>query len=445
MKQPNELGALEMRQSFLARELSPVEVLDAVAARIEATARFNSFVTTTLDQARSEAREAERAYAAGEGGERPLLGVPVAVKDLIDTAGVRTTYGSPIFREHVPARDAHCVTCLREAGAVIVGKTSLFEFAWGVTSTNAAYGDCLNPCDPERSAGGSSGGSAAALALRQVPLALGTDTAGSIRIPAAFCGVMGLKPSFGRVATRGTFPLAPSLDTVGPMARRADDLALAMRALTAGEWPQDGVDGMRVAVWAGPAGPEPDEGTRVALAAAADELAVQGCAVEPVAELELRGALETFATVQLVEALAAHSERGLYPDRRAHYLPAIANRLERAGAIAPELHAAAVTARGVFAAGLRELLARFDVMLSPVAPIGAPRLGDERSVRSGAATGLREVVLPYTVPQSLAGLPACALPAGTGADGLPRAVQLTGRRGEDATVLAAASALTSSL
>jgi aspartyl-tRNA(Asn)/glutamyl-tRNA(Gln) amidotransferase subunit A len=441
--EPHELGAVELRRRFLARELSPLEALESCAQRIESSAGFNAFTALGLPRAREAALAAERAYAAGEGDAGPLLGVPVAVKDLIDTAGLPTTYGSTMFMSNVPSHDAACVARLRAAGAVLVGKLNLFEMAWGITSSNDLHGDCLNPWDPSRSAGGSSGGSAAALALLAVPLTLGTDTGGSIRIPAAFCGVMGFKPSFGRVSTDGVFPLAPSMDHVGPMARRPEDLALAMHALTGREFgaPGELPGGLRAGTWAGPTGLELDDGARAALDAAAAALRRAGADVEPVGAPALDGALETFTTIQLVEALRAHRERGVYPARRHEYAQVIADRLERAQSIEPGRHAAAEAARRELRESLDVLLARCEILVSPVAPIGAPPLGAEREVTSGTGRGLRQVVMGYTVPQSLAGLPACAVRAAIGPDGLPRGVQVTGRPGADTTVLAAAAAI----
>jgi aspartyl-tRNA(Asn)/glutamyl-tRNA(Gln) amidotransferase subunit A len=435
----HELGALQLREGFLARKLSPVEVLEACASRIEATASFNTFVTLALEEARTGAREAERAYAAGDTQGRPLLGIPVAVKDLFDTAGLRTTYGSAMFAKHVPKADATAVALLRAAGALIVGKTSLFEFAWGIGSQNEANGACLNPWDRERSAGGSSGGSAAALALQQVPLALGTDTAGSIRIPAAFCGVMGLKPTLGRLSTDGVFPLARSLDHVGPMARRPEDLAIAMSVLDGGHWRQCERPPLRVAVWHGPPDSDLDEGARAALEAAADALARQGGRVERLSGLEIDDALAPFTTIQLVEALEAHQGQGLYPRREAEYTPAIAKRLERARAVRLGDYLSAGTARRTIANSFGRLFREWDILLSPISPVPPPKLGEEAAVRSGRAHGLRDAVLGYTVPQSIAGLPACAVRTAMGSDGLPRGVQLAGPRGADRRVLAAAA------
>ena len=180
-------------------------------------------------QAREQARAAERAYARGEA--RPLEGLTLAVKDLYDTAGVRTTYGSRIFADHVPDADAELVRRAKQAGAIVVGKTLTHEFAWGITSVNPHFPPCRNPYDPERVPGGSSGGSAVALATGAAALALGTDTGGSIRIPAAFCGVSGLKPTYGALSLDGVQPLAPTLDHAGPMARTPADVRLFCEAL----------------------------------------------------------------------------------------------------------------------------------------------------------------------------------------------------------------------
>ena len=188
-----------------------------------------AFVTLSLERAREDAKAAERAYR-GENA-RPLEGLTLAVKDLYDTEGVGTTYGSNLFADHVPNADACAVAKERSAGAIVVGKTLTHEFAWGITSVNPHYPPCRNPHDPERVAGVTSGGSAVALALGQTALALGTDTGGSIRIPAAFCGVSGIKPTYGRLSTAGVYPLARSLDHAGPMARTPEDVKLFYEAL----------------------------------------------------------------------------------------------------------------------------------------------------------------------------------------------------------------------
>jgi aspartyl-tRNA(Asn)/glutamyl-tRNA(Gln) amidotransferase subunit A len=237
----NELAgstATALLEGYRRRKFSPVEVVDALAARIEALdPHLGAFTTLCLDRAREEAHAYEQAYRRDE-QMPPLAGVPFGVKDLFDSEGVRTTYGSPIFSDHVPAADAEAVRRARAAGAILVGKTQTHEFAWGITSVNTLLGTSRNPWAPDRISGGSSGGSAVALAAHLLPLALGSDTGGSIRVPSAFCGIVGLKPTYGRVSAAGVFPLARSLDHPGPMARTPDDAALLLSAI-AGVDPAD--------------------------------------------------------------------------------------------------------------------------------------------------------------------------------------------------------------
>ena len=233
----SELGVEELLQEFAARRLSPVEVLDSVAARIDAVdGAVGGFTALCLERAREEARASEARWAGGSA--RLLEGIPFGVKDLFDTAGVRTAYGSPMFDTNVPERDAEAVRRARDAGAILVGKTQTHEFAWGITSVNHLLGSAHNPWALDRVTGGSSGGSAAVLVAAEVPLTLGSDTGGSIRVPAAFCGVAGLKPTYGRISGARAWPLARSLDHPGPMARTPADAALLLEAI-AGVDPDD--------------------------------------------------------------------------------------------------------------------------------------------------------------------------------------------------------------
>ncbi|MGO9180022.1 MAG: amidase [Candidatus Limnocylindrales bacterium] len=236
---PLSFSATDLTDAIARARLSAVEAAAASLARVEADRSGNAFITLCPERALC------RASSELTG---PLAGVPFAVKDLLDTAGVRTTYGSAIFADHVPRRTARAVRHLEAAGAVMVGKTNLHEFAWGVTSQNPHWGTVANPTRPGRVAGGSSGGSAAAVADYQVPIALGTDTGGSIRIPAACCRVVGYKPAYGSVSRSGIFPLSPSLDTVGPIARTVADVALVAGVLTGRPSPAPRLDGLRIGI-----------------------------------------------------------------------------------------------------------------------------------------------------------------------------------------------------
>jgi aspartyl-tRNA(Asn)/glutamyl-tRNA(Gln) amidotransferase subunit A len=449
------LPAVELLRLYATRELSPVEVVDAFAQRIEAQeGLLKAYAALRLDEARDEARAAERFYAGGEVDRPPLLGVPLAVKDLFDTADLQTTYGSPMFRGHIPAADAVAVRHARQAGAIVLGKTATHEFAWGITSYNAHFDWGRNPWATERVCGGSSGGSAVALAAGEATLALGSDTGGSIRAPAAFCGVVGLKPTYGRISTAGVFPLAPSLDHVGPMGRTPADVFLFHRVLASpggsavpAEDPQRlpglnaGASGLRVGV--------SDDLVPVALSGhvgAAIESSLRllekcGARVVPVALPEMADVLTTFAAIQGAEALAVHRDAGLFPDCREDYGADVRGRLEAAEGISLERYRSATLARERLRAGFLRALEQADVLLTPVAAAPPVPRGEEEQDHLGARVSFRQLVLPFTTPQDLAGVPACALRAGFDEFGIPVGVQLTARPGEEATALRAAAAL----
>jgi aspartyl-tRNA(Asn)/glutamyl-tRNA(Gln) amidotransferase subunit A len=409
-------SAIELRAAFAARELSPVELVDAV------TDEFGAFITLTLETAREEAERAEQAYK--DGTARPLEGLTLAVKDLFDTAGVRTTYGSKVFSGHVPQADAEAVRRARDAGAIVIGKALTHEFAWGITSTNPHFETCRNPWDPTRVPGGSSGGSGVALATGAAALALGTDTGGSVRIPAAFCGVSGLKPTYNRIPAAGVFPLARSLDHVGPMARTPADVKLFFEALTGAR-----ADGTfeRVAICPDLHHRALEPGVRRAFDRAAAALGAF--------ELPFEGAeriYPAFIPIQSVEAALAH--KGLYPEREDEYSRDVRNRLEFARRVTAEDYAEATVVREQVRAEFARLFANADVLLTPIAAVSPEPIGE-------ASQAFRDGVLPFTVPQDLAGLPSCAVPVGFDDLGLPVGVQLTGPAHGEARVLAAAEAL----
>ena len=351
----------------------------------------------------------------------PEPGRRLAVKDLFDTAGLRTTYGSAIFADHVPEKTAESVRLLETAGYVDVGKTNLHEFAYGVTSENPHYGAVPNPLAEGRSAGGSSGGSAAALAAGLADAALGSDSAGSIRIPAACCGVVGFKPSFGLVPIDGCFPLAPTFDHAGPMTREVGECVRMMQALVPGFEAEDvELSELRAAVaWLDEA--DPLVRTRVEEAAA--RFPNRGPVALPVPDREGWGA--AFRR----EALEAHT--GLFPERADEYGDDVRRSLEAAC----ELTDAEVTAAQRLRESLRdevaETLAGFDLVVTPTLSCVAPLYGH----------GTRTVLTKLTALFNLTGWPALALPCGPAEEGLPASTQLAAPTGQDALVLAAGAAL----
>ena len=225
------LGIVELAGQLERCEISPVDIVQNYISRInQINSKLNAFVTVSADAALRAARIAEEEIRVGK-YRGPLHGIPVAIKDIVDTSGIRTTYGSAIFRDNVPLRDATVVSRLKNAGAIILGKTNTHEFAFGVTTNNPHYGPTRNPWDLDRIPGGSSGGSAAAVAASLCCSAVGTDTGGSVRIPSAFCGTVGFKPTYGRISTAGVFPLAPGMDHVGPIVSSVQDAAVMLQVL----------------------------------------------------------------------------------------------------------------------------------------------------------------------------------------------------------------------
>jgi aspartyl-tRNA(Asn)/glutamyl-tRNA(Gln) amidotransferase subunit A len=364
-------------------------------------------------------------------------GIPLGVKDLIDTAGLPTTYGSAIYVHHVPARSAEAVATLERAGYVVVGKTNLHEFAYGVTSENPHFGPVRNPLDRERMAGGSSGGSAAALAAGMCDAALGTDTGGSIRIPAACCGIAGFKPTHGAVSTEGVFPLAPSFDHVGPMARTVRECAQAFAALTGRPMPEPvRIGALRIGVL---------------------ESFVSLCA--PGVECAVRNAIARFpntttadfpgpeffdsSPIWLAEAAATH--RDTFPSRRTDYGAEVAGRLEEGRRVNAVDYLGCREALGVFR---RQALAVFvdcDLLAAPTLPCVAPRLGAARIEIGDASFPTRELLTRNTRPFNNLGWPALALPCGAAEDGLPASLSLIGPPRRDDLVLSAGLALETAL
>jgi aspartyl-tRNA(Asn)/glutamyl-tRNA(Gln) amidotransferase subunit A len=357
----------------------------------------------------------------------PPAGIPLAVKDLFDTAGLTTTYGSAIFVDHVPAETAEAVRRLEAAGYANVGKTNLHEFAYGTTSENPHYGNVPNPVAPGRIAGGSSGGSAAALAAGLAEAALGSDTGGSIRIPAACCGVVGFKPTWGLVPLDGCFPLAPSLDHAGPMARTVEECERMMEALVPGFEPVrlGAPDDLRIGVaWTAQADPL----VRVAVEAAAACFPNSRPVDPPLAD--------DSRAVFMREVADTHRE--LYGENADLYSANVAAKIEVCLQVTDGEYEAGRRARESYRERMARLFDEVDLIVTPTLPFVAPATGqDERELR-GRLTLL-------TWPFNVLGAPALALPCGPAEDGLPASVQIAGKPGDDGLVLAAGTLLQHSL
>ncbi len=354
--------------------------------------------------------------------DKTPAGIPLAVKDLFDTAGLVTTYGSPLFMANVPKRTAAAVAALEAAGYATVGKTNLHEFAYGTTSENPHFGVVPNPLAPDRVAGGSSGGNAAALVLGAADVALGSDSGGSVRIPAACCGVVGFKPSYGLVPLDGCFPLAPSFDHAGPMARDVITCEAALEALVPDFEPHalDSLEEVVVGVaWVDDAQPLVRE--RVL------EAAAQFPRRRVVSLLRPEGVSHLF----MHEVADVHRE--LFAENGELYGEDVRIKVERCLEVTDAEADAAARRRELYREAAEEAIDGLDLILTPTLPVVAPRVGE------GGVGDLdvRETLISNTLPFNVLGWPALALPCGAAEDGLPASIQIVGRPGADALVLAA--------
>ncbi len=443
----------ELAARIRSRDLSPVAVVEALLARIERCGVLNAFITVTADAARAQAASAEREIAAGR-YRGPLHGIPVSLKDLVDTKGIRTTRGSRIFADRIPTEDATVVARLYHAGAVLLGKNALHEFAFGVTTNNPHYGPTRNPWRLDRIPGGSSGGSGAAVAAGLGPVSIGTDTGGSIRIPAAFCGIVGLKPTYGRVSRHGVFPLSWSLDHVGPLTRTVEDAALVLQAI-AGPDPLDPstlgqtvpeftsrlaapITGLRVGVLTDEYHREVADDVRAPFRAALDVLAERGLDLEDVEFPRANEARTAAATVLFAEAASVH-ERWLR-DRAADYGVDTLALLQQGQFITATQYLRAQRVRTLVVNEVGTLLRRYAALVLPAIPVVAPAIGQPTVTLGGRPGDARGAVTRLVRLINFVGLPAITVPCGFGADGLPVGLQVVGRAMDEPTVLAIAHA-----
>lgn len=435
--EPLPASMVQIAQALRRRSVSPIELARSYMKRIEDGRRLRAFITPPGDAALREARRAGDRLARGKAG--PLLGVPIAIKDLFQTAGVRTTAGSSILRHWVPSQDAAVVSRLRQAGALIFGKTNLHEFAYGVSNANPWWGVARNPRDEARSPGGSSGGSAIAVVAGMASAALGTDTGGSIRIPAALCGCVGLKPTYGAIPIEGTFPLGWSLDHAGPLTRTVDDAGLLFDALSASTaWQRarsrsaSQLRGLRVAVLTGALVRPCEPRILNALAAAARGLATAGLRVRELDITELQWVPATHLVSLRAEANAVHSR--WFPSRARSYGREVRVRLQLGSLIKASDYVLAQRMRARIRHALRLAFDKVDVLLLPTTTISAPLIG-ERAVRwRRGQEPVDGALVRLTAPFNLTGSPALSVPW-PGATGLPIGLQVVGRWGDEATVL----------
>lgn len=423
---------------------SSVELTERCLDRAEAlNPALNAFLLIDREGALAAARKADEQRRAGR-VRGPLHGVPIALKDLFDTAGLRTTAGSKHFAERVPSEDAHTVARLREAGAIIIGKLNLHEWALGVTTANPHWGTCHNPWDLDRIPGGSSGGTGAAIAADVVPAGTGSDTGGSIRIPASLCGVTGLKPTYGRCSLRGVVPLSWTLDHVGPLARTAEDCALLLEAM-AGYDPldphsenvplpdvttglRDGAQGLRIGVPSNHFFDNCEGDVAKAVEDAARVFERLGATITDVSVPEATTAAAQNGAILISDAAAYHRER--LESARDAFGADVLWLLDIGAKTPATAYALALEFRRTFRRWLeRELFTTVDILLHPTTPIAAPPIAE-----GGAATS---TLIQNTSPWNLAGVPVLSLPCGFTSAGLPVGLSLVGTFWSEAGLLRA--------
>jgi len=437
-----------------AKRLSPIELTRASLARIERLEpSLHAFITITAELAMEQAKAAEREIMNGQ-YRGPLHGIPITLKDLYYTKGVRTTAGSRILADFVPAHDATSVVRLRDAGAVLLGKTNLHEWACGVTTDNPFFGTCHNPWRSGYIPGGSSGGSAAAVAASLGLASLGSDTGGSVRIPASMCGIVGHKPTYGLVPRFGILPESWGFDHAGPLTRTAQDAAIVLQAI-AGPDPRDpscvtrrppsfvrgmnrGIDGVRIGI---PGryyfdGVHPDVEARVR--EAIDVMRALGARIVDVSIPEAEIAMDCCFVIAWAEA--AHYHRDWIRTRPEDYGPDLRDLLESAILYLADDYLQAQRVRARVRAAYRRAFEHVDLLLSPTGPLPATAHGTSEVTLDGRRVSVMESAARFTAIANVTGEPACSVPCGLTGEGLPVGLMLQGRTLEDALVLRAAHA-----
>jgi aspartyl-tRNA(Asn)/glutamyl-tRNA(Gln) amidotransferase subunit A len=459
-KSESELAFLSIEQAarlLHRKEISPVDLVDVTLERIaRLNPSINAFLTVLADRGRRQARVAERELVRRFRGRRanirnPLFGIPLALKDNFYTRDIPTTAGSKILANFVPKEDSDVAARLAAAGVILLGKTNMHEFAYGITNENPHYGPVHNPWAVDRISGGSSGGSSAATAAGMCFGSVGTDTGGSIRIPASLCGIVGLKPTYGLVSVSGVIPLAPSFDHAGPLTRGVVDTCIILQAI-AGKFP------------AGAARPDfrklkrtplrrfrlgwpkeyfferIDSQVRHSINIAAKTLEEIGGRIQNVSLPQLADSQEPSTHIALAEATHYHQSQGFYPVRAGDYGKDVSSRLERGTQVRAVHYLQALEVKRQVERDFESAFRRVDAILAPAVPIAAPLIAEDQVIIDGQKETVRSALVRLNRPSNLTGHPAISIPCGFTRDGLPVGLQLIGPKWGEATLLAIAFA-----
>jgi aspartyl-tRNA(Asn)/glutamyl-tRNA(Gln) amidotransferase subunit A len=434
------------------REISPVDLVNVSLARMERwNSEMHAFLSILAEPARRRAKLAEKEILRGQ-DRGPLHGIPVSLKDNFFTRGVRTTAGSKILHGFVPEADSQVAKRLARAGAVLQGKTNMHEFAYGITGENPHYGSSRNPWAPQRISGGSSGGSAVAVATGMGFASMGTDTGGSIRVPSALCGIVGLKPTFGLVSVSGVVPLAVSFDHVGPIARSVTDACIVLESI-AGRYPKGTVrpdhrklrENLPARFRLGR--PEQffferlDDEVRRSVESTAEVFQSLGAEIQEVSLPHLATAVDQATSAVVAEASYYHESQGYFPARAEEYGEDVRGHLERGHKLLAVDYLRAIEAKHEVQQDFAAALKHVDAIIAPTSPIAAPPIGEtEVRVEGQRETAVRAELLRMTRPANLTGNPAISIPCGFTAQGLPVGLQLIGPRWGEARLLSIALA-----